>query len=130
MDAEHTERARERLREAEAEAVNRAKANGKADDEPQVDPLTPAPQLSPGAPLATARELIRRHYTAAGLRTIHHRGGDFYCWTGTHYPVADDATIRAKVMTSSTARPSGTRKRRPTCPSSRTATKCTTLLMR
>jgi putative DNA primase/helicase len=97
MDAEHTERARERLRAAEAEAVNRAKANGKADDEPQVDPLTPAPQLSAGAPLATARELIRRRYTAGGLRTIHHRGGVFYCWTGTHYPVADDATIRAKV---------------------------------
>jgi len=57
----------------------------------------PAPRLSPGAPLASARELIRRHYTAAELRTIHHRGGVFYWWTGTHYPAADDATIRAKV---------------------------------
>jgi putative DNA primase/helicase len=32
-----------------------------------------------------------------GVRTIHHRAGVFYTWSGTHYPPADDAMIRAHV---------------------------------
>jgi putative DNA primase/helicase len=47
--------------------------------------------------LASAREFIVRLFTADHLRTIHHRAGLFYCWTGTHYPPADDASIRARV---------------------------------
>lgn len=55
------------------------------------------PRLSTRTPLVSAREFIQRHFTHEDMRTIYHRGGVFYTWTGTHYPSADDATIRARV---------------------------------
>jgi hypothetical protein len=67
----------------------------KGHDAPHQDDAPP--QLSPGAPLDSARELIARQFTRDGRRTIHHRAGVFHVWAGTHYPVADDATIRAGV---------------------------------
>jgi putative DNA primase/helicase len=41
--------------------------------------------LSPGAPLESARQLIRRRYTLVSGRTIQHQQGTFYVWDGTHY---------------------------------------------
>jgi hypothetical protein len=41
--------------------------------------------LSPGAPLESARQLIRRRYTQLSGRTIQHQLGTFYVWDGTHY---------------------------------------------
>lgn len=54
-----------------------------------------APLLDPKAPLASAREFIDRIYTLADVRTLHHHGGNFYAWTGSHYPEADTTKLRA-----------------------------------
>jgi putative DNA primase/helicase len=41
--------------------------------------------LSPGAPLESARQLVRRRYTVVSGRTIQHQQSNFYVWDGTHY---------------------------------------------
>jgi putative DNA primase/helicase len=51
--------------------------------------------LSPGAPLVSARTFMAKRFTHAGLRTLLHHNGAFHAWTGTHYPEADDAGLRA-----------------------------------
>ena len=53
--------------------------------------------LSATAPLASAREMIRRRYMHPGAQTIHHQQGAFYLWTGTHYIDAAPEEIRAHV---------------------------------
>ena len=58
----------------------------------------PAPLvLSPAAPLDSARELMRRQYTQAAARTLHHQQGTFYGWTGTHYREKEHEEIKATV---------------------------------
>ncbi len=53
--------------------------------------------LDPRDPLPSARTLVEMRYTRDGQRTLHHHAGVFYAWSGTCYPVLDDATIRAQV---------------------------------
>jgi putative DNA primase/helicase len=53
--------------------------------------------LSPADPLPSARAYVERYCTEDHMPTLFHHGGMFYQWTGTHYPEADPAAIRAKV---------------------------------
>ena len=53
--------------------------------------------LSPGAPLESARQLVRRRYTQLSGRTIQHQQGVFYAWDGTHYRGTSRDEIRAIV---------------------------------
>ena len=53
--------------------------------------------LSPGAPLDSARQLIRRRYTQPAGRTIHHQQGTFYVWCGTHYRETSREEIRSGI---------------------------------
>jgi putative DNA primase/helicase len=53
--------------------------------------------LDPAAPLTTAKLFIEHHYTATGLRTLHHHGGAFYEWNGRCYELADTKAVRAEV---------------------------------
>src|ERR1700688_4568653 len=55
------------------------------------------PDLSPAAPLNSAREMVRRCYLNLGYRTLHHQQDTFYCWRGTHYAEAAREEIRAAV---------------------------------
>jgi putative DNA primase/helicase len=62
--------------------------------------FAPAPTpliLDPKAPLRTARTFLEHSYTSEDVRTLHHHGGLFLVWTGTHYAIAEDAGIRSKV---------------------------------
>ncbi len=60
------------------------------------DPGAP-PVLDRAAPLRSARELIRRRYTAAGYRTLHHQSGQFYGWARTHYQETSAEEVRSAV---------------------------------
>ncbi len=51
--------------------------------------------LSPGAPLDSARELVRRHHMDADHRTLHHLQGTFYRWAKSHYTESAHEIIRA-----------------------------------
>jgi putative DNA primase/helicase len=53
--------------------------------------------LDPKAPLPSAREFLARRYMREEVRTLHHHNGDFRAWTGTHYPEADQAQLRAEL---------------------------------
>ena len=53
--------------------------------------------LEPGNPIGSAREFVKRRYTQAEERILHHRSGDFYSWTGTHYRDIDERAIRSEV---------------------------------
>jgi hypothetical protein len=53
----------------------------------------------PSAPLDSARELIRRHYTADTLHTLHHQQSTFYRWTGTCYVELPHEGLRATTYT-------------------------------
>jgi putative DNA primase/helicase len=54
--------------------------------------------LAPDAPLGSAKEFVsRRHSDDTCKRTILHHRGSFHAWTGTHYPEADDAALRAQL---------------------------------
>ena len=53
--------------------------------------------LTTAAPLASAREMIRRCYSHPSARTIHHQQGTFYLWSGTRYVEAEPEEIRAHV---------------------------------
>ena len=53
--------------------------------------------LDPNAPLRSARALIKQKYQKGDYRTLHHHAGVFYEWSGTCYPPADNAAIRAEV---------------------------------
>ncbi len=54
-------------------------------------PLT----LNAKDPQACARAFIREHHDQGGLPTLHHHQGTWHAWSGTHYPVVDDPTVRA-----------------------------------
>jgi putative DNA primase/helicase len=51
--------------------------------------------LSPGAPLESARELVRCKYMNGPVRTIHHQADGFYVWTGTYYAEVSKEEVRA-----------------------------------
>ena len=51
--------------------------------------------LSPGAPLVSAREFLRRNFTVANLRTLHHQNAMFYRWDRTHYVEAAFEEVRS-----------------------------------
>jgi putative DNA primase/helicase len=55
------------------------------------------PILSPGSPLESAREMIRRMYRKPEGQTIHHQQGSFYTWSGTRYVEEAVEETRAKV---------------------------------
>src|SRR5437899_13108117 len=57
----------------------------------QQDPLV----LDPKAPLSSARAFVGRVYTIGNTRTLHHHNGTFHVWTGTHYSLAEQTTLRA-----------------------------------
>lgn len=51
--------------------------------------------FDPKAPLATARAFVDKQFTADGVRTLHHHGGQFRAWNGTHFETADGDAMRA-----------------------------------
>ena len=53
--------------------------------------------LDPKTPIASARWFVDTRYRINDERVLHHRAGDFYSWTGTHYGDMDDAGIRSAV---------------------------------
>jgi putative DNA primase/helicase len=53
--------------------------------------------LSPSSPLDSARELISRHCSHEGLRTILHHSDCFYIWKGSHYDPNPKEEIRARI---------------------------------
>jgi putative DNA primase/helicase len=53
--------------------------------------------LSPGSPLDSAREMVRRAYLHPEGRTLHHQQDAFYSWRGTHYAEVPREVIRAAV---------------------------------
>ena len=58
---------------------------------------TAAIVLHPGDPLTSARAFLQRHYSRDGTVLLHHHAGNFFAWSGTHYPEADIAAIRAEL---------------------------------
>ena len=58
-------------------------------------PVSAQLTLDPGNPLPSARAFIERNYTDYGHRTLVHHAGQFFGWSGAHYPVVEDAEIRA-----------------------------------
>ena len=58
-------------------------------------PIEPRLTLDPSDPLPSARSFIDRNYTDDGHRTLVHHAGQFFGWSGAHYPVVEDAEIRA-----------------------------------
>ena len=55
------------------------------------------PILSPGAPMDSAREMVRRSFVHPEGHTLHHQQGSFYSWCGTHYGEAAREGIRAAI---------------------------------
>jgi putative DNA primase/helicase len=53
--------------------------------------------LDRGAPLQTAREFLKSHYTVGGVPALHYQGGSFYPYNGTCFPETDGDGIRAEV---------------------------------
>jgi putative DNA primase/helicase len=53
--------------------------------------------LDPRSPLISARQFLARNFAERGSRTLHHHAGAFYAWTGTCYPPADEAALRARL---------------------------------
>lgn len=48
-------------------------------------------------PMSSARAFLEASYFRDGTRTLHHHGGVFYAWSGTHYPEAEENGIRAEI---------------------------------
>jgi len=53
--------------------------------------------IDPHAPYETAKLFRYRLYEREGASTLHHRRGEFFAWTGTHYPVKEDDEVRAEL---------------------------------
>ncbi len=70
----------------EPEALFAAAATGQ-----ESEPLI----LDPGDPLPSARVFIDHNYTEDGRPTLVHHAGQFFGWSGAHYPVVEIAEIRA-----------------------------------
>jgi putative DNA primase/helicase len=62
-------------------------------------PVEPRLTLDPSNPLPSARAFIERNYTTGDHRTLVHHAGQFFGWSGAHYPVIEDADIRAGIYT-------------------------------
>ena len=58
-------------------------------------PITPRLTLDPSNPLPSARSFIDRNYKVGDHRTLVHHAGQFFGWSGAHYPVVEDGEIRA-----------------------------------
>jgi len=76
------------------EAKRRARSGGSGPKPPR-DSGAASLVLDPRAPLVCAREFLMRRFTVDGRRTLHHHGGAFSAWSGTHYPLVDEAELRA-----------------------------------
>jgi putative DNA primase/helicase len=61
-------------------------------------PQTPL-VLDPQDPMTTARTFIERRYAHAGQRLLIHHADEWRTWSGSHYPIADETTIRAQLWT-------------------------------
>jgi len=81
------------LTKAKAQATDKASVTAELDKLRDELPLV----LSPGSPLNSAREMVRRTYTHPQCRTLHHQQATFYTWRGTHYTEAAREGIRAAV---------------------------------
>ncbi len=55
------------------------------------------PILSPGNPIATARQFCDELFVESGTRTLHFQHGEFYAWNGRSYPRMDVAWIKSKI---------------------------------
>jgi hypothetical protein len=55
--------------------------------------------LSPGVPLASAREFVAHNYTQGNRRVLNYHKDVFYVYTGTHYREADDLEVRRSIYT-------------------------------
>jgi putative DNA primase/helicase len=53
--------------------------------------------LDPGTPWNSALALIELKHTASGVRTLHHFGGSFYGYTGTHFAEVESDAVRSEV---------------------------------
>jgi putative DNA primase/helicase len=57
----------------------------------------PPPILDPGDPIVNARVFAAIHYCHRGQTTLLHHADESRAWTGSHYPIVDEATIRAEL---------------------------------
>jgi len=53
--------------------------------------------LDPADPMATARTFVGLHYEHRGQRTLLHHAAEWRAWTGSHYPMIEEAIIRARL---------------------------------
>jgi putative DNA primase/helicase len=53
--------------------------------------------LDPQDPMRSARELVANNFTTDKLRTLHRHRGAFWSWTGSHYRLVGDDTIRSSI---------------------------------
>jgi putative DNA primase/helicase len=54
--------------------------------------------VDPKDPMMTARKILATSFTTLdGVRTLWRHRGTFWSWTGTHFALADDETLRARV---------------------------------
>jgi putative DNA primase/helicase len=60
-------------------------------------PLQPPLILDPGDPIANARSFAATHYRHRGQTTLLHHADEWRAWTGSHYPMVDEPTIRARL---------------------------------
>ena len=53
--------------------------------------------LDPTDPMRSAREIVVNNFTKDGTQTLHRHRGAFWEWTGNHFHLVDDETIRAGI---------------------------------
>jgi putative DNA primase/helicase len=53
--------------------------------------------LDPRAPFDIARSFLYRFYRLGSLPTLFSQSGDFYKWSGRHYPEVEESTIRVQL---------------------------------
>jgi putative DNA primase/helicase len=61
-------------------------------------PQTP-PILDPRDPISSARVFVDLKYSHAGQRLLIHHADEWRAWSGSHYPITDETTIRAQLWT-------------------------------
>jgi putative DNA primase/helicase len=61
-------------------------------------PQTP-PLLDPQDPISSARVFVDLKYSHAGHRLLIHHADEWRAWSGSHYPITDETTIRAQLWT-------------------------------
>jgi putative DNA primase/helicase len=55
--------------------------------------------LDPQDPIAIARTFVEMRYAHARQRLLVHHADEWRSWSGSHYPIVDEATIRAQLWT-------------------------------